>query len=272
MILIKLKKKISGNKVLRKILHPTYRMFSSWYSFWREYPIYRKNRKTYNSKNERESFIAHRRFDYPIYGERFQEAGTLSQYFWQDLWAARLIAEINPEEHFDIGSRVDGFIGHLASFRDNITLIDVRPLQNVIPGVNFIQADATSLEGVKDESISSLSALCSLEHFGLGRYGDTVDPEACFKVFKSINRVVKPGGHIYIAVPIGKEHVEFDAHRVFYAKTIIEAFKNMRLEEFSCIAGNQTEIERNVPIDKYDQDLSGGGRFGLFHFYKEYSI
>lgn len=264
-----IKKRIIENRLLFRFIYPIYHVFHVTSISLRGKIIYRINRVTYNQQNTRKNFVAKRKFDYPIYGDRFEQAGMLSQYFWQDLWAASLIAKKNPERHFDIGSRVDGFIGHLASFRDKITLIDVRPLSSGIPGVNFIQADATSLAGIDDGSIYSLSALCSLEHFGLGRYGDPVDPEACFKAFQSINRVVGVGGDVYIAVPIGKEHVEFDAHRIFYARTIVNSFPQMELLEFSCIGPGEYQIERNVPLDKYDKDISGGGRFGLFHFRKK---
>lgn len=206
----------------------------------------------------------------PQYGDRFENAGNLSPYFWQDLWAAKLVANNNPVKHYDIGSRVDGFIAHLASFRDNIVLIDIRPMESEIKGVKFFKADATNLIGIEDESVESLSALCSLEHFGLGRYGDPIDPEACFKAFRAIVRVMSRRGHAYIAVPIGKEHLEFDAHRVFYASTIINEFKPMKCIEYSCIHVEDREIEKNVEIGKYDNDEElGGNRFGLFHFVKE---
>lgn len=84
-------------------------------------------------------------------------------------------------------------IGHLASFRENIKLIDIRPLENVIPSVEFIQADATELNELADNGVESISALCSLEHFGLGRYGDDIDSDACFKVMRAIRRVVQGG-------------------------------------------------------------------------------
>ena len=49
--------------------------------------------------------------------------------------------------------------------------------------------DATKLENMEDNSISSISSLCALEHFGLGRYGDEVNPEGCFEAFDAIQRV-----------------------------------------------------------------------------------
>jgi len=228
---------------------------------------YKKTEFEYRSKNTDNRFHIMWKYRNAYLTDWYQGAGTLNAYFWQDLWGARLIAENMPAKHFDIGSRVDGFIGHLASFRDNIFLIDVRPLENSIPGVTFLQADATGLGGVSNESIESLSALCSLEHFGLGRYGDEVDPDACFKAMKSIVRVLAQGGHAYISVPIGYEHLEFNAHRIFFAETIVNAFKPLHLVEYSCTIGNG--IEYNVPIHKYDgEKYNMAGRFGLFHFLK----
>lgn len=120
---------------------------------------------------------------------------------------------------------------------------------------------------IPDNSLESLSALCSLEHFGLGRYGDDIGPEACFKAFENICRKMKKGGNLYISVPVGRERVEFNAHRIFYASTIVSCFDEMELLEYSCAACNC--IEKNVPIVKYDNDPHNGEhRYGLFHFLK----
>ena len=68
-------------------------------------------------------------------------------------------------------------------------------------------------------------------------------------------------------MPIGKERVEFNAHRVFYAKTIVECFGLMNLIELSCADSNG--IEYNIELSKYDYDLRKGSfKFGLFHFVK----
>lgn len=224
--------------------------------------------KKYEAMNTRETMRIREEYQYPIFTDKFAQAGGIDSYFWQDLWAARKIYEKSPEQHYDIGSRVDGFISHLLSFRRNINLIDIRPLVRSVDGLNFIQSDATSLKNIADNSIESLSALCSLEHFGLGRYGDPVDPDACYKCFDAISRKVKQGGDIYLSVPIGKEHVEFNAHRVFYASTIAESFSKFELIEFSSTCNGY--IEYNVELNKYDEEASfGGRRFGLFHLRKK---
>lgn len=226
-----------------------------------------KDKEIYRNLNRRKSFEIIDKYNYPIIADKFKLAGSVREYFWQDLWAARKIYKAAPEKHYDIGSRVDGFIAHLLTFRDNINLIDIRPLDRPVDGLNFVQADATNLDGIEDNSIESLSALCSLEHFGLGRYGDPIDPEACFKAFESICKKMKIGGEIYLSVPVGWEHVEFNAHRVFFASTIVKEFSCCELVEFSWTAGGY--IEYNVEIDKFDQDKSfGSAGVGLFHLRK----
>lgn len=221
----------------------------------------------YGKLNKRRSLDYDESKNYLIPTDRYQEAGTISSYFWQDLWAAKLIHENRVEIHYDIGSRLDGFIAHLLSFGQKVRMVDIRPLSSKIPGLDFKMEDATNLNGIEDNSIESLSALCSLEHFGLGRYGDPIDPEACFKAFHSIQKKLKKGGNLYISVPIGKEHLEYNAHRVFSPRTIIEEFEEMELVEFSSCC--KEEYEEKVSLEKYENWTEyGGDRFGLFHFLK----
>lgn len=223
--------------------------------------------KSYMEMNQRPNFVIKDQYFWPVIKDRYAPAGTVGNYFWQDLWAARLVIKSGVKQHFDIGSRLDGFIAHLLSSGIDVTMIDVRQFPGEVEGLHTIVDDATSLRQVPDNSIESFSALCSLEHFGLGRYGDPIDPEACFKCFDNIQRKLKAGGRLYISLPIGKERVEFNAHRVFYPSTIIECFGSLRLEEFSSTA--QGKIEYNVDIHKYDDDSHNGNyRYGLFGFVK----
>lgn len=219
--------------------------------------------KIYTAMNTRPSFSIHEQNNYFIYENRFGVAGNTGAYFWMDLWAAKKIKQQKPALHYDVGSRVDGFISHLMLIGQKVRMIDIRPADLGLEGVDFVQADATNLDGIENESIESLSALCSPEHFGLGRYGDPINPEACFKFFSAVNRKMKRGGHVYICVPVGKEHVEFNAHRVFAPQTIIESFgKGMSLVEFSVT--DDKSIEQHANLDVYAQ-RSG---IGLFEFIK----
>lgn len=241
-----------------------YSLYCNNRGLWKETYIV-EDIKKYNELNNRENFAINDEELWPIIADKFAKAGSMGNYFWQDLWAARHIIKDGAEEHYDIGSRIDGFIAHLLSAGIKVNMIDIRSFPGEVENLFTIVDDATMLNNIEDDSLDSLSALCSLEHFGLGRYGDSIDPEACFKCFAQIQRKIKPKGKIYISVPIGRERVEFNAHRVFYASTIIEAFHELELLEYSCVA--EGVIEYNVDIHKYDNDIHNGEwRYGLFRF------
>ena len=233
--------------------------------FWKDLvkTLIRKEGERYNAINRYDTMVYRKENEYLISVDRYSNAAEIDSYLWQDLWGAQHIYRNKPEMHYDIGSKVDGFITHLLSYEQKVTMIDIRPLGIHVDGLDFIQADATNLENIDDNSIESLSALCSLEHFGLGRYGDDIDPDACFKCFDAIQKKVKKGGYVYISVPIGKEHLEFNAHRVFRAQTIVDSFDKMDLLEYSSCCRDQ--YEKNIEICKYDDWTEyGGDRFGLF--------
>jgi len=84
----------------------------------------------------------------PCLHDRYEEGGTTkSEYFGQDLLVARWICDAKPQRHVDIGSHIDGFVAHVASFR-KIEVFDVRPINTQIPGVVFKQADLMRSDGL----------------------------------------------------------------------------------------------------------------------------
>ena len=150
------------------------------------------------------------------------EGGTTKlEYFWQDLLVARKIFAARPQRHVDVGSRVDGFVANVASFR-NIEVFDVRPIHAEIPGVTFRQADlmqaAPDMKGYCD----SLSCLHALEHFGLGRYGDPIDARGFERGFANMAALLKEGGVFYLSVPVGIARVEFNGQRVLDPGTVMQ--------------------------------------------------
>lgn len=183
---------------------------------------------------------------YPCLIDRYESAGlTTGDYFHQDLWVARKIFAANPMEHWDIGSRIDGFITHLLTFRE-VNVIDIRPLKSKTSGLFFHQGNITNLL-IEDNSIQSLSCLHTVEHIGLGRYGDPIDPAGCFKGMQELQRVLAPGGTLYFSVPIGREYVAFNAHRIFDPFTVIESFSALHLIDFVAINGDGDLEEPTQP-------------------------
>ena len=176
----------------------------------------------------------------PMLTEWDDAAGCLGTYFYQDQLVARWIHDAAPSRHVDAGSRIDGFIGSISVFRE-VDVIDIRPLPQPVTNVRFHQLDLMQPLPTKWlESTDSLSCLHAIEHFGLGRYGDTIDPTGHIKGIAQMKQIVSSGGLFYLSTPIGPQRIEFNAHRVFAAQTVIDWFKDgWAIERFAVIDDNE---------------------------------
>jgi hypothetical protein len=209
----------------------------------------------------------------PCLHDRYEEGGaTKNEYFWQDLMVARWIFDANPQRHVDIGSRVDGFVAHVASFR-NIEVFDVRPISTQIPGVVFKQADLMRSDGLPSSIngyCDSLSCLHAIEHFGLGRYGDPINPLGHERGIANMASLLKLGGMFYLSTPIGRERVEFNANRVFDPSNIIRLADGCGLAlRHLMVIGDGGEV-REVPLtlEKINVLAESTYNLGIFVFKK----
>lgn len=234
---------------------------------------FKQTKKEYLSMKAPDNFKISKKDLYPIYYDWFENAGNLDgHYFLQDLWVAQQIYKAGTKQHYDIGSRVDGFISHCLSFNTEVTMIDIRPLPYEVPGLNFLQADAVRLSSIEDNTIQSLSSLHALEHFGLGRYGDKVDPFACFKAMRAMERILMGGGVLYLSVPVGcREKLCFNGHRVFNPMTIINGFSILRLKEFVYIKERKIHTVNDIKEVGKLSDKLGEYDCGIFVFEKPLS-
>jgi hypothetical protein len=131
--------------------------------------------------------------NYPVLRERFEANGDLkSHYFHEDLLVAQRVFENRPQRHVDVGSRVDGFVAHIATFRQ-IEVFDIRPQQAAVRNIKFVTADFMNIPSSLHNYTDSLSSLNVIEHFGLGRYGDPINVNGHLKGLENMHQVLKPG-------------------------------------------------------------------------------
>jgi SAM-dependent methyltransferase len=229
----------------------------------RAVPVYAANLMRYSRANRRASMGVTLRHAWFHTYDRFASAGSVTaHYFWQDLWAAQTLHDRGVTQHVDVGSRLDGFIAHVLPFSE-VTYVDIRPLDVDWPGFHVRQGSILSLP-FESDSVPTLSCLHVIEHIGLGRYGDPVDPEGPWKAARELARVLAPGGMLLIGVPTGAERVCFDAHRIFAPATILGMFDGLTLEEFSFIT-DRNQFVRNHSLDDAARAYYG---CGLYRFTK----
>ncbi|MDR3177471.1 MAG: DUF268 domain-containing protein [Campylobacteraceae bacterium] len=200
---------------------------------------------------------------YPCLTDRYLNSGiTKGHYFHQDLLVARRIYANNPKLHIDIGSRTDGFVAHVASFR-RISVIDIRPQVSNVVNISFIQQDIMStLKENVIHSCDSLSCLHALEHFGLGRYGDSINYNGHIMGLDNLYQMLKKNGKLYFSVPIGLQRIEFNAHRVFSVQYLLNQFEGRyNIDNFSFVDDNG-DLHENVLLLPSDIKDNFGCLFG----------
>lgn len=208
---------------------------------------------------------------YPCLEDAGSESGVASgHYFHQDLLVAGLVFKNNPVKHVDIGSRIDGFVAHAASFRE-IEVFDIRALSNTIPNIHFRRFNLIDKNfGLKDYC-DSLSCLHALEHFGLGRYGDEINYNGHLIGWENMYKTIKKGGKLYFSVPIGPQRIEFNAHRVFSVNYLLDLIGvRYKIDSFSYV-DDMGNLCSNVSLEKsnIDKNFSCNYGCGIFELTKK---
>jgi hypothetical protein len=108
----------------------------------------------------------------------------------------------------------------------------------------------------------------TVEHIGLGRYGDPIDPEGDLKAMGEIKRVMAKNGNLLFVVPIGKQKIAFNAHRIYSFDQIINYFSDFELKEFSLIPDDVMAIGIINRASKEQSDIQNYG-CGCFWFIKK---
>jgi SAM-dependent methyltransferase len=111
---------------------------------------------------------------------------------------------------------------------------DYRPLAADLPGLRSVGADILALP-LAESSVRSLSCLHVIEHIGLGRYGDAIDPDGARKAAAELVRILAPRGRLFLSAPVGRERVCFNAHRVFAPESLMALFAPLRLHSFALV-------------------------------------
>jgi len=220
--------------------------------------LFVKEYKLYLRRNNNFNFKISSRYFYPCLIDKTTNTPVEPTYFFQDTWAVGKVFQIKPQHHCDVGSSVTT-LGILSQFVP-VTMIDIRPIELELDNLYFKSGSILDLP-FEDNSVESLSSLCVVEHIGLGRYGDSIDPWGSEKAIKELKRVLKLGGNLLFSVPVDEEcRIYFNAHRAFTREYVLELFQDMKLIEERYIYGT------NV-YNSYDKAKGFGT--GLFYFTKQ---
>ncbi len=177
---------------------------------------------------------------YPCIKDKTLKTKFDTHYVYHTSWAARKVKEINPVVHTDISSSLY-FSGIVSAFVP-VNFYDYRPAELNLSNLKSEHADLNKLP-FQNNSIKSLSCMHTIEHVGLGRYGDPIDPDGDLKAISELKRVISNDGSLLFVVPVGKTKIEFNAHRIYSYEQIEEYFNDLKMKEFTLITDEGKFIE-----------------------------
>lgn len=197
---------------------------------------------------------------YPCLLDHTTYLGYDRHYVYHLAWAARVLARTKPKYHTDVSSNIY-FPAILSAF------MEVRYYEFRLPDLDLSNltcgtADLTALP-FADESISSISCMHTVEHIGLGRYGDPLDPEGDIKAMAELRRVLAPDGSLLLVVPVGRPRIQFNAHRIYSYELVTDEFDGLELIQFTLIPDDPGlgGLVHKAPPDLADDQLYACGCF-----------
>jgi len=197
----------------------------------------------------------------PCLDDKLTNAETDAHYIYHTAWAARVLAKLTPREHIDIASSLS-FISIASAFVP-IRFYDYRPPRIELSNLSVGYADLNALP-FPDNSIASLSCMHVIEHIGLGRYGDVIDPDGDLKAIRELNRVLSPQGDLLLVVPVGKPRIIFNAHRIYSYDQILNVMNGFDLVEYALVPDKKSDavsLVVNAAKEITDQQRYGCGCF-----------
>lgn len=162
-------------------------------------------------------------------------------------YVAREMALHCPQTHVDFGSYLY-FAGIVSAFVDHFIYCDIRSVPSVFSNLEWRREDLMTIS-FNSDSLRSVSCLHTIEHCGLGRYGDKIDASGDLKAASELSRILAPGGHLYIVAPMDENpRVTFNSDRYYSLALLRQMFHALKMEEFSFIFGGKLwEDSQDVP-------------------------
>jgi SAM-dependent methyltransferase len=150
-------------------------------------------------------------FRYPVFESGEHPEGYID---FECRFAAWHLRSEAPRRVLDVGSYRHFVIG--LSALCEVTALDVRPRRPGLGTEAVMIGDARSIPAL-DGAFDAVVTLSSIEHFGLGRYGDAMDLDADRAAAAEMRRVLRPGGLLVVTTTLtrGRPTLAFNAHRIY---------------------------------------------------------
>lgn len=113
-----------------------------------------------------------------------------------------------------VGSEMPWYECICTYYGARVTTIEYRDVDCHLPHLNVMTPGAFEKQRRRFDVVLSIS---SIEHDGLGRYGDPINPTGDLQAIREFKNLLNPGGLLILSVPVGRDAIVWNAHRIYGA-------------------------------------------------------
>ena len=160
----------------------------------------------------------------------------------EENWILANIENYQGKTVLDFGSGPSANLGRkLARMGFEITCLDLKPSKSLTfpPNLKYIQKDILDIN-LLPASFSVIISNSTIEHAGLGRYGDKEELDQDLRIMKLFRKLLKPSGIMLLTIPVGIDTVMKPYHRIYGSERLPLLLKGWKIlkEQFWIKNGN----------------------------------
>lgn len=141
----------------------------------------------------------------PVIDRHYEYAYTVARFREYD---------IRNKDILDVGSSGSVLPAILAALGNRVVCIDVREWPVTWPNLEFVKGDLLESD-IAFGSFDVITCVSTIEHVGLGAYGDREDVDGDIKGMAMLRKYLKPRGRMILSVPFGKPAILYPYHRIY---------------------------------------------------------
>jgi len=133
---------------------------------------------------------------------------------------------IRGQDVLNIGSMTPWYEAMLIYFNNHPVTVDYNKIILKTKRMSFLSAEEFNNDPRRFNVSFSIS---SFEHDGLGAYGDPLNPNADLESMNFLKQKVVKNGLLFLAVPIGKDRIDFNHARIYGQKRFPKLIKGWEI-------------------------------------------
>jgi len=143
-------------------------------------------------------------------------------------------------KHFKLDGKDVAVIGSQTPFYESVciqagaksvTTIEYNRLEYNHPRITTITVEHFYSSNQRIKLFDAVVAISSVDHDGLGRYGDPINPQGDVEAMRELRCMLKPGGLLFVGIPIGPDLIVWNMGRRYGSKRLPVLLDGWRVKQ-----------------------------------------